>query len=71
MTPSEFEKIKGAIECMEGQNIVNRGGRHVLQENVIYILSKFIETEEPEWYRETRRDLNHKREVEEKKNDPI
>lgn len=46
MTKSEFEKIKGAIECMYTANISNMGGLHVNQQNVIYILSKFVETEE-------------------------
>lgn len=48
LTPTEFEQLKVAIECMQSIDLVNGGGEHVLKHNVIVLISKFAEEEHDE-----------------------
>lgn len=48
MKTSEYEQIKAAIECMHSVEMHNgpAKGDFVSRQNVLYILSKFIEIQE-------------------------
>lgn len=61
LTPREWEQLKTAIQCMDGIDLVNRGGIHVSQHNVLVLISRFADEESSCFVPDAPEDLKNER----------